>query len=144
MVASYTATKLSRFWKQLAFWSFWASHFRARVDTPTHTKKHLGPCLNQEDRATELRAVLFELDPTGSQAKKVYWRGCLNWKKRGRQGQASGASGATLCVFTGAEGLHSTWHRAWMVFMRSPETPAFSSSFSSSGTRRRRPPLSAA
>ena len=39
-----------------------------RQGGPPETKFHLGSCLNQRD--PELRAVLFELDPTASQAKK--------------------------------------------------------------------------
>ena len=43
-----------------------ACHFRGRVDLPKEKYKR-GSCLINE---TELRAVLFELDPTGSRAKK--------------------------------------------------------------------------
>ena len=40
-----------RFWKTMAFGSFWPAIFRARVDT-LKNKSHLGSCLNQRDRAT--------------------------------------------------------------------------------------------
>ena len=50
----------------------WGQCTLLRVFLHPEKKSHLGSCLNDE---TEVRAVLFELDPTGSQAKKIDCRG---------------------------------------------------------------------